>query len=136
MRCSEIHLVSLSLVDVAHHYEESATLHHKVGIDIDERIIAYLRLHFIILLHCESAHLRAVFWCIIRGKICHIGSKVALEYLCNLEVKIDIAPDIEVRNRQNGLLAAVLISHPVLPIQCSEGEILTELGCDKADILG
>ena len=136
MRCSEIHLVSLSLVDVTHHYEESATLQHKVGIDIDERIIAYLRLHFIILLHCESAHLRAVFWCIIRGEICHIGSKVALEYLCNLEVKIDIAPDIEVRYRQNGLLAAVLISHSVLPIQCSEGEILAELSCDKADVLG
>jgi hypothetical protein len=42
MRSEEVVLVALSCIDVAHHYEETGVLDVNVGVNIDDRIVAYL----------------------------------------------------------------------------------------------
>ena len=46
-------IVSSTGIDVRHHDKEAAALEQEVGIDVDDGIIAYLRLYIVILLYGE-----------------------------------------------------------------------------------
>ena len=42
----------------------------------------------------------------------------------NLELQVKIRPKVEVRNREDVVVAALLESDAVLPVQYAEGEVL------------
>ena len=46
-------IVSRTRIDVRHHHKEAAALEHEVGINVNDGIIAYLRLNIVILLYGE-----------------------------------------------------------------------------------
>ena len=58
MRSEEVVLVALSCIDVAHHYEETGVLDVNVGVNIDDRIVAYLYVVLAVALYRILSHIR------------------------------------------------------------------------------
>lgn len=69
MRYGEVLIGFLPHVDVAHHYEEATSLENEVGIDIDERVVAYLCLYRPIGLNGELPEGRHIFGSIVSGEV-------------------------------------------------------------------
>ena len=135
VRHSEILLVSLSCIDVAHHSEEATALEHEVGIDIHEWIVTNLCLYGVVCLNSELSETWHILRSIVLGKVGYGCSEMAFQHLGNLEVKIEVAPHVELWQWKGFLLLAILICDAVLPVKDSSLEVLRKLCRNDIHIL-
>ena len=126
MRYGEIHLISLSCIDVAHHRKEATSLEHEVGIYVHEWIVAQFRSYRSVLLNSELSKTRHILRSVVLGEIRYVSSEMAFKHLGNLEVEIKIAPYIELWQWEGAFLLAELICNAVLPIENAEFEVLRQ----------
>ena len=49
---------------------------------------------------------------------------MTFQYPCNLKVKVYVTPDVNVRNWNDCLIATVLVSHPVFPVEDTKFQVL------------
>ena len=82
----------------------------EVGIDIHNRVIAYL--HATLATHSVGIDLHSILpdvWNIIRSiiacKIANIGTEIAMQHPCNLKTQVEIAIKIEIGQWESGCIA-------------------------------
>ena len=92
-------------IDMAHHDEETGVLKVEVGIDIHDGISAKFDTTRFILLYGELSESRCIVGGVVFGKEPHVGSEIAFQHLCDLELEIEIGVQVECGNRQDILLA-------------------------------
>ena len=92
-------------IDMAHHDKEACVLEVEIGIDIHDGISAKFDTTRFILLYGELSESGCIVGCFILGEESHVGSEIAFQHLCDLELEIEIGVQVECGNRQDILLA-------------------------------
>ncbi len=105
MRSEEVVLVALSCIDMAHHYEETGVLDVNVGVNIDDRIVAYLYVVLAVALYRILSHIRCIVGSFIACKVAHVSTQVYVQHLYYLELDVEVGVGIEGWYWQNTLLA-------------------------------
>lgn len=114
MRSEEVVLVALSCIDMAHHYEETGVLDVNVGVNIDDRIVAYLYVVLAVALYRILSHINLNNQTSQRSNAMH--TQVYVQHLYYLELDVEVGVGIEGWYWQNTLLV-VLVGKLVFPVQ-------------------
>lgn len=124
-----------TFVDMTVHHVEAALLEVEVGIDVDDRVVAYgdagVRVGVLKVIHAEA---RAIGGCIVGCEIANIAAQLDAQHFSIGELQIEIAVDIDERQGEYIVATAVLRCHLVVPMQDAEGKVLIECSAQYLDV--
>lgn len=106
----------------------------EIGVDVDDGIIACLDALGRVL-HAVLADDGGVGGGIVGREIAHVGSELGAEHFCYAEEEVNVGIAGESGNRGNVVVGGGLVGEFVLPVEDAPVEVLTEGGCQEADVL-
>ena len=105
----------------------------EVGIDVYEGIAAQYQTAAALLLHGKLSDVGQIVGSFVLGEVGNVGTQLRAQHTGNLELQIEIAEEVQLRQIQHVQVAGVLIGHHVLPVQDAPAQILHQLSRQHVD---
>ena len=124
----------IAIVDVGIHDVEAGMLQVKVGVDIDDGVVADLdeMVYILVGVHAERG---VVSGSIVLGEVAQVGSQLYAEDLGYMEENIQVGIGGEGGQRKDALVARGLIGQFIFPVEDAKGEVLVERETEQLDIV-